>query len=72
MSASEQVIRVRAYQLWERAGRPDDRSHEFWHAAKAQIECKERLDEPRRMSHSADVRCETAADWAKRWPDPNF
>ena len=65
MSAAEQAVRVRAYQLWDQAGRPDDRSCEFWLAAKAELESKERSGEPRHgVRHSADVRCETAADWA--------
>lgn len=35
---NEETIRERAYQLWERAGRPKGRSEEFWHAARAEIE----------------------------------
>jgi len=42
MSASEDVIRQRAYDLWDQAGRPSDRSNEFWFAAKAEFERKER------------------------------
>jgi hypothetical protein len=38
MSAIEEVIRKRAHELWERAGRPEGRSHEFWFAARAEIE----------------------------------
>ncbi len=33
----DQVVRDRAYLLWERAGRPDDRADEFWHVALRQI-----------------------------------
>ncbi len=73
MSASEQAIRARAYQLWDQAGRPEDRSREFWLAAKSELESKERPGESNHgVRHSADVRCEAAADWAKRWPDPSF
>lgn len=38
MSDTEQRIRVRAYQLWEQAGRPHERSEEFWFAARREIE----------------------------------
>ena len=30
---TEREIMNRAYQLWERAGRPENREDEFWHAA---------------------------------------
>ena len=33
----DQVVRDRAYLLWEQAGRPDDRADEFWHEARRQI-----------------------------------
>ena len=33
----DQVVRDRAYLLWEQAGRPDDRGDEFWHEARRQI-----------------------------------
>lgn len=33
MSESEQHVRDRAYQLWQRAGCPANRSDEFWFAA---------------------------------------
>ena len=31
---TEQETRIRAYRLWEQAGRPDGRDLEFWHRAK--------------------------------------
>jgi hypothetical protein len=34
----EQRIRQRAYDLWERAGRPNDQSDAFWLRARAEIE----------------------------------
>ena len=44
MSAIEEMIRKRAYELWEQAGCPDGRSYEFWFAARAEIEAAESLD----------------------------
>jgi hypothetical protein len=38
MSASEGVVRQRAYDLWDQAGRPHGRSNEFWVAAKAEFQ----------------------------------
>ena len=86
MEGMERMIRERAYQLWEIAGRPEGRSEEFWLAAKAEFERKEATRERRLgvaeatrehrlrvpVRRSADVRCETAADWGKRGRDPSF
>ncbi len=38
MNDIEQMIPEDAYQLWDRAGRPNGRSDEFWFAAKAEFE----------------------------------
>jgi hypothetical protein len=38
MDEIEDVIRRRAYELWQQAGCPEGRSDEFWHAARAEIE----------------------------------
>jgi hypothetical protein len=35
---TERMIREHAYQLWDRAGRPEGRSEEFWSAANAVFE----------------------------------
>jgi hypothetical protein len=37
MSDIEEMIRIRAYELWEHAGRPHGRSEEFWFAARAEF-----------------------------------
>jgi hypothetical protein len=34
---SHQQIRARAHQLWEQAGKPQDRDDEFWHAAEQEL-----------------------------------
>jgi hypothetical protein len=36
----DQVVRERAYLLWERAGRPDGCAEEFWHQAQHQRFCE--------------------------------
>ena len=70
MSASEGTIRLRAYELWDRAGRPNGRNDEFWFAAKAELEPKEQTREgrlialARRRAESSGH--ETAADCGKR------
>jgi Protein of unknown function (DUF2934) len=38
MSGFERLVREKAYELWERAGRPDGRNDEFWHASKQELE----------------------------------
>jgi hypothetical protein len=45
MSAIEEMIRKRAYELWEQAGCPEGRSYEFWFAARAEIEGAKRPQE---------------------------
>jgi len=41
---SEQEIRERAHQLWERAGKPEGRGDEFWHAAEQELRNENRSD----------------------------
>ena len=36
----DQVVRERAYLLWERAGRPNGRADDFWHQAQHQRFCE--------------------------------
>ncbi|CAH2600138.1 conserved protein of unknown function [Rhodovastum atsumiense] len=40
MADLEQRTRDLAYRLWEEAGRPDGRDHEFWYAARQQVEAE--------------------------------
>lgn len=40
MSATEQQIREYAHQLWEKAGKPEGRENEFWHAAEIELNNK--------------------------------
>ena len=70
MSASEEMVRERAYELWDRAGRPDGRSDEFWFTAKADFERRERTGEGQLhvlvRRRAEPCRHETATDWGKR------
>lgn len=75
MTITEPIIREYAYQLWERAGKPELRTEEFWFAAKTELELREEAAKQKggaRIRQSSDVRCETAADWGKRGRDPSF
>jgi hypothetical protein len=45
VSSIEEAIRRRAYELWERAGRLEGRSEEFWHATRAELDPKETAEE---------------------------
>jgi hypothetical protein len=36
----DQLVRKRAYYLWEHAGRPHDRQDEFWHRANSEIDAE--------------------------------
>jgi hypothetical protein len=33
----EEQVRIRAHELWEKAGKPDRREAEFWHEAEREI-----------------------------------
>lgn len=76
MTASEEMIRQRAYELWDHAGRPHGQSDEFWFAAKAGLERKERTGEGQLRvlvhRHVEPPRHELAADWGKRAPHRGF
>jgi hypothetical protein len=37
----EDRVRDRAYALWERDGRPDGRSDEYWQQARSEVEAEE-------------------------------
>jgi hypothetical protein len=39
---SKQEIDARAYQLWEKAGRPEGREDEFWHLAQQELRNKDK------------------------------
>ena len=66
----EKMIRDRAYELWEHAGRPSDRSDEFWFAARAEFERKGRTEAKQASGfvrrRVEPPRHEAAADWGKR------
>jgi len=42
---SESEIRARAYELWERAGKPEGREDEFWQRAEQDLRETEQLRE---------------------------
>ncbi len=68
MNASEDWTAKRAYELWDRAGRPDGRSEEFWFAAKEEVEQKERKRAPRQPARprAETLRRGTGAERGKR------
>jgi len=60
--ATEEQIRNYAHLLWEKAGRPESRAEEFWHAAEVELNSE---------SESPDAPTEeTSGDETKR-PTPN-
>lgn len=38
MSGIQELVRERAYELWQQAGCPEGRSEEFWFAAERELE----------------------------------
>ncbi len=49
--ATEEQIRNYAHQLWEKAGQPEGRDEEFWHAA--EVELNAESDSPDAPTQSA-------------------
>ncbi len=43
---TDERVRVRAYELWEKDGRPHGRNEEYWSEALRQIHEQDRLDTP--------------------------
>ncbi|WP_084518497.1 DUF2934 domain-containing protein [Bradyrhizobium sp. th.b2] len=33
----DEAVAARAYQLWEKAGKPEERDEEFWHLAEQEL-----------------------------------
>jgi hypothetical protein len=42
----EEHIRIRAHELWERAGSPEGREDEFWHRAEKELQETDELRDP--------------------------
>jgi Protein of unknown function (DUF2934) len=42
--SADDKIRDRAHQLWELAGRPEGREHEFWYEAEREIKANAKRD----------------------------
>ena len=42
---AEEHIRIRAHELWERAGSPEGREDEFWHRAEKELQETQELRE---------------------------
>jgi hypothetical protein len=47
---TDEQIQVRAYELWERAGKPDGKNNEFWHLAERDL--LEKADQPPPSEHA--------------------
>jgi hypothetical protein len=45
VNPSEEQIRARAYKLWEQAGKPEGREHEFWQQAEQALRETEQLQD---------------------------
>jgi hypothetical protein len=43
---SEEQIRDYAHQLWEKAGRPEGRSEEFWRQAQIELDAESEASDP--------------------------
>jgi hypothetical protein len=46
---SEREIMERAYQIWERNGRPENREDEFWHQAQQELRTEDKSNTTRTL-----------------------
>ena len=53
MENREERIRVKAYELWEAQGRPDDRAENHWAEAARLIDAEDRAKSASQTSHAA-------------------
>lgn len=53
------LIRQRAYQLWEKSGRPDGKAEEHWEEARRQIDAEQANSKPGKESGSGSRRPRT-------------
>ena len=70
---TEELIRVRAYHLWEAHGRPEGRDLEFWEqaqqlhtAANRAVEPARKTVEPARKNSRANTQAKSVASGGKR------
>jgi hypothetical protein len=49
---TEEQIRKRAFELWERAGKPEGREDEFWHQAQRELQSAEERGD---LNKGADI-----------------
>src|SRR5258707_5607523 len=55
-SPTEKQILNRAYEIWERNGRPEGREDEFWHQAEQELRAEEERGDPAKASPDASIR----------------
>jgi hypothetical protein len=60
---SKREIDARAYQLWEKAGRPEGREDEFWHLAQQELRNEDKSSPMRTLT-----RCNAIG---RTYSDPN-
>jgi hypothetical protein len=48
---TDEEVGARAHQLWEEAGKPEGREHEFWYQAAAQPSAAQSAGRLRRLSY---------------------
>ncbi len=53
------LIRQRAYQLWEKSGRPDGKAEEHWEEARRQIDAEQASSKPGKEAGSGSRRSRT-------------
>lgn len=56
MQQHEELIRERAYALWDAEGRPDGRDQDFWYRAERQLSEQGNLDVSEEMTEQSAVR----------------
>ncbi len=73
MNNHDDLVRERAYLLWEQAGYPDDRSLEFWFAAASELEAEQApagSSQPARRRAGRSGKCASETRRCKPPPSP--
>jgi len=70
----DERIRIRAYEIWQREGRPEGRHEHHWVAAKREIDEEDAAEQQSVGSREADRRQgdEGTTDQRPRWEGPGY
>lgn len=57
----DEAVAARAYELWEKAGKPEGRDEEFWHLAEQELINEDKSSPLRTLDHLVNMASKLAA-----------